>query len=163
MSTTTDLAPPGPGDAADEGDARRDDPKDTVNSDNGRRAERPTSTRFALWLGLVALGGLAIRLIYVLVWKNPGPEYGDAVYYHEGANYLADGEGYVHPFQLMLHGLRIPGADHPPGYLTCSPGSRCWGSAASWPISCSPASSGCWASWPSAGPGAGSRASGSGC
>jgi peptidoglycan/LPS O-acetylase OafA/YrhL/4-amino-4-deoxy-L-arabinose transferase-like glycosyltransferase len=79
----------------------------------------PRSGRFALWLALVTLGGLAVRVVYVLVWKNPGWELGDAVYYHEGANLLADGEGYIHPYHyIRSDGLRLPGADHPPGYLT---------------------------------------------
>jgi peptidoglycan/LPS O-acetylase OafA/YrhL/4-amino-4-deoxy-L-arabinose transferase-like glycosyltransferase len=75
-------------------------------------------SRFGLWLAAVAVLGLAIRLIYVFGWKNPGLNAGDAEYYHEGANFLADGRGYLHPFQLIRHGLVIPGADHPPGYLT---------------------------------------------
>ena len=37
-------------------------------------------------------------------------------YYHRGANLLADGEGFVHPYAYDK-GVRIPGADHPPGYI----------------------------------------------
>ena len=74
--------------------------------------------RFGGWLAVIALAGLAVRLIYLFGWRNPWPVIGDPYYYHHGANLLADGEGYVHPFRLLLEGVRMPGADHPPGYLT---------------------------------------------
>ena len=114
--TTTDLARPGPGDAA---------PEDSDDIRTSQTPPEPTETprgsgrrRFVLGLSLIALAGLVVRVVYVLGWKNPGPAYGDALYYHWGANYLADGEGYLHPLQLLWEGLRIPGADHPPGYMT---------------------------------------------
>ena len=74
--------------------------------------------RFGGWLAVIALAGLAVRLVYLFGWRNPWPVLGDPYYYHHGANLLADGEGYVHPFRLLLEGTRMPGADHPPGYLT---------------------------------------------
>src|SRR5215510_8635547 len=74
--------------------------------------------RFGAWLAVIAVGGLAVRLIYLFGWRNPWPVIGDPYYYHHGANLLADGEGYVHPFRFLLEGVRMPGADHPPGYLT---------------------------------------------
>jgi peptidoglycan/LPS O-acetylase OafA/YrhL len=74
--------------------------------------------RFGLWLAVVTLAGLAVRLVYLFGWRNPWPVLGDPYYYHHGANLLADGEGYVHPYQFLLFGVRMPGADHPPGYLT---------------------------------------------
>jgi peptidoglycan/LPS O-acetylase OafA/YrhL len=74
--------------------------------------------RFGGWLAVIALAGLAVRLVYLFGWRNPWPVIGDPYYYHHGANLLADGEGYVHPFRLLLEGVRMPGADHPPGYLT---------------------------------------------
>jgi hypothetical protein len=40
---------------------------------------------------------------------------GDAYYYHQAANLLADGEGFPHPY-FWDEGIRAPGADHPPGY-----------------------------------------------
>ena len=63
-------------------------------------------------------GGLAVRLVYLLVWRNPWAMVGDPYYYHHGANLLADGEGYVHPYRFLLYGSRMPGADHPPAFLT---------------------------------------------
>ncbi len=74
--------------------------------------------RFGVWLAVVTLAGLAVRLIYLFGWRTPWPVLGDPFYYHHGANLLADGEGYVHPYQFLLFGVRMPGADHPPGYLT---------------------------------------------
>jgi peptidoglycan/LPS O-acetylase OafA/YrhL len=130
--TADDLARPRP-DGADDatlddahdpaGEAAAADPvTDDGGGDGPDEAPRRTS-RFTLWLGLVALTGLAIRLIYLFGWKNPGLNAGDAEYYHEGARMLANGDGYIHPFQLIRHGLTLPGADHPPGYLTVLAGS----------------------------------------
>ena len=51
-------------------------------------------------------------------WRTPWLVIGDPYYYHQGANLLADGEGYVHPYQYLLFGVRMPGADHPPGFMT---------------------------------------------
>ena len=41
---------------------------------------------------------------------------GDGAYYHYGANYLADGKGFVDPIALLL-GVHLPGADHPPAWI----------------------------------------------
>jgi peptidoglycan/LPS O-acetylase OafA/YrhL len=79
-------------------------------------AERPS--RFGWWLLAVTAGGLAVRLIYLLVWRNPSEVVGDPYYYHHGANLLADGEGFLHPYRFLLYGDRSPGADHPPGLIT---------------------------------------------
>jgi peptidoglycan/LPS O-acetylase OafA/YrhL len=45
------------------------------------------------------------------------PIAGDPYYYHHGANLLADGEGFPHPFRLLEDHQRVAGADHPPGYI----------------------------------------------
>ncbi|HLM65728.1 MAG TPA: acyltransferase [Acidimicrobiales bacterium] len=78
----------------------------------------PTGRRFGWWLAAIALGGLAVRLIYLFGWRTPWFEVGDPYYYHHGANLLADGEGFVHPYRFLLYGVRVPGADHPPGLIT---------------------------------------------
>ena len=83
--------------------------------------------RFSRWLTVIALGGLVVRLVYLLGWKDTGVAWSDAFYYHEGANLLADGRGYVHPFQWIYEGFDIPGADHPPGYLTVLAGASALG------------------------------------
>jgi 4-amino-4-deoxy-L-arabinose transferase-like glycosyltransferase len=61
----------------------------------------------------VALG---LRVGYVLGWRDVPSIEGDARYYHDGANLLADGEGFVHPY-AWRDGVRIAGADHPPAYI----------------------------------------------
>lgn len=61
----------------------------------------------------VALG---IRVGYVLGWRDVPTIEGDARYYHDGANLLADGEGFVHPY-AWRDGVRVAGADHPPAYI----------------------------------------------
>ena len=107
--TVTDPAGVRPADAPGE-----EDPAGAPAEEDGPVRPR----RFRGWLAVIALAGLAVRLVYLFGWRNPWPVIGDPYYYHHGANLLADGEGYVHPFRLLLEGVRMPGADHPPGYLT---------------------------------------------
>lgn len=47
----------------------------------------------------------------------PERESGDAIYYHVGANLLADGHGFLHPLALAFEFREMPGADHPPAYI----------------------------------------------
>ena len=79
-------------------------------------AGRPV--RFWWWLVGITAAALAVRLTYLMGWRTPVSPIGDPYYYHHGANLLADGEGYVHPYQYLLFGRRLPGADHPPGFMT---------------------------------------------
>ena len=81
-------------------------------------APRRGVRRFWWWLAGITAAALAVRLTYLMGWRTPWPVIGDPYYYHQGANLLADGEGYVHPYQYLLFGVRMPGADHPPGYMT---------------------------------------------
>jgi dolichyl-phosphate-mannose-protein mannosyltransferase len=85
-------------------------------------AEHATSRRFALALAGVALLGFAVRLAYGLAAHVPAGA-GDDLWYHEAANALADGHGFVDPFvslgregviQLGLSGERFPTAFHLP-------------------------------------------------
>jgi 4-amino-4-deoxy-L-arabinose transferase-like glycosyltransferase len=52
---------------------------------------------FARWLAAIAAGGLLVRLVYVLVLTPHLRGLGDAEYYHQLANALADGRGFVDP------------------------------------------------------------------
>jgi 4-amino-4-deoxy-L-arabinose transferase-like glycosyltransferase len=70
-----------------------------------------------VWLAAIVAAGLAVRLGYVIGWSHPARESGDAVYYHVGANLLADGEGFIHPVAAAFTMRRMPGADHPPAYI----------------------------------------------
>lgn len=74
--------------------------------------------RWVLALLAICALGLGIRVAYTLdhdIDTPDAPIGGDARYYHDAANLLADGEGFVHPYYLA-DGRREPGADHPPGY-----------------------------------------------
>jgi 4-amino-4-deoxy-L-arabinose transferase-like glycosyltransferase len=73
--------------------------------------------KWALWLALIVVVGLALRIVYVLVTKNPRFLGGDDFYYHHGANLLVDGRGFLDPIQLLHYHRKTPGAVHPPGYI----------------------------------------------
>ncbi len=61
------------------------------------------TTPFVRRLCLIALAGLALRLLYVLLMTRGAALTGDAGYYHEAANLLADGLGFTEPYRY-LHG-----------------------------------------------------------
>lgn len=72
---------------------------------------------FAVRLGAILLGALLVRLVYTI--GGPGNAYsdgpaGDFFYFHEIANLLADGRGFVAPFTLQELGEARPTAEHPP-------------------------------------------------
>jgi 4-amino-4-deoxy-L-arabinose transferase-like glycosyltransferase len=72
--------------------------------------------RFRRWLLLITLGGLALRILYIVVgrrWDHIG---GDGVYYQGAAELLADGKGFIHPWALLA-GRHLEAADHPPMYI----------------------------------------------
>lgn len=71
--------------------------------------------RFTVVLAGITLVGLAIRLLYVLVVWQDRELLGDPVFYHEAANLLADGRGFLNPFALR-DGIELQSADHPPLY-----------------------------------------------
>ncbi|MCP4793102.1 MAG: glycosyltransferase family 39 protein [Actinomycetia bacterium] len=58
---------------------------------------------FTRRLCLIALAGLALRLLYVLLVARGTALTGDARYYHEAANLFADGLGFTEPYRY-LHG-----------------------------------------------------------
>ena len=97
---------------------------------------RPRWTRFATALLLITLAGLGLRLAFIYT-AAPEKLGGDAIYYHEGANLLADGKGYIDPFRYLFGGKEEvtlasgevkevitpvghvePTAGHPPVYVT---------------------------------------------
>jgi 4-amino-4-deoxy-L-arabinose transferase-like glycosyltransferase len=63
---------------------------------------------FARRLGAIAAGGLALRLLYVLVLTPHLRGLGDATYYHQLANVLADGRGFVDPGNGTATALHPP-------------------------------------------------------
>jgi len=81
----------------------------------GESRGRPSRTWWLVLLGICVVA-LGVRVGYTLGWQHVETIGGDAYYYHRGANLLADGKGFVHPYAYDK-GVTIPGADHPPGYL----------------------------------------------
>jgi 4-amino-4-deoxy-L-arabinose transferase-like glycosyltransferase len=69
----------------------------------------------AVLSGIVAVG-FAVRMAFILVRQSKAPlTGGDAYWYHFQAKLVADGQGFLHPFEYFKEGRSVPGADHPPG------------------------------------------------
>ena len=69
---------------------------------------------FLLALCLIGLVGLAVRTGYLVTKQWDHPLEGDAFFYHETANLLAEGKGYIDPFRYTqgLHGTyQVPTSD----------------------------------------------------
>jgi 4-amino-4-deoxy-L-arabinose transferase-like glycosyltransferase len=70
----------------------------------------------------ITLGALALRVAYFWLSRRGvcGAEVlidgcpGDAWVYHNSANLLADGRGFISPSDWIYRGVRYPSADHPP-------------------------------------------------
>ncbi|MCU1497108.1 MAG: hypothetical protein JWM47_1061 [Acidimicrobiales bacterium] len=92
-----------------------DDAVTDTPADAGARA---ATRRWWRALALIVAAGLAVRFGYIFGWANPLKIQGDAIYYHHGANLLADGDGYIQPVAVELTGRRVQAADHPPAYVT---------------------------------------------
>jgi 4-amino-4-deoxy-L-arabinose transferase-like glycosyltransferase len=68
-----------------------------------------TGRRFALALGAIVLGALALRVVYtVAVTAHPEDHPYDELYYVVQSDLVASGEGFAKPFE------NVPAADHPP-------------------------------------------------
>ncbi len=78
------------------------------------RVRRASRRRFALGLAAIAVGALLVRVAFIIGVDPEVPEVGDASAYHLLANGLADGEGYVRPFDRVLFGEIRPTAEYPP-------------------------------------------------
>ena len=76
---------------------------------------RPESgRRFAWALAAIVALAFAIRLVYILRYRQQLHFGGDAFVYHAGANLLADGKGFIWPFAPER---AIPTSAHPPLYM----------------------------------------------
>jgi 4-amino-4-deoxy-L-arabinose transferase-like glycosyltransferase len=72
---------------------------------------------FGARLALAVLAGLIVRLLYVALFARKIALFGDAVTYHEWAQTIADGTGWVkvpHPELGLFHVTPEPSAEHPP-------------------------------------------------
>jgi len=65
-------------------------------------------------LAAIAVAALVVRWVVVLVVDPSVPALGDASAYHRLANLLADGRGYLRPFDLSEFGRVVPTAEYPP-------------------------------------------------
>lgn len=70
--------------------------------------------RTAVLLGLLVVVAFVIRVDALRNSAPPVPELGDARAYHLLARNLADGQGYIRPFEALA-GEEIPTAEYPPG------------------------------------------------
>ncbi len=74
--------------------------------------------RFLAWLAAILSVGLAVRLGFVLIRQSSVDlTGGDAFWYHFQAKLVAEGKGFLHPFDYFKSGISAPGADHPPGFV----------------------------------------------
>lgn len=64
---------------------------------------------------LAPVVGFAVRLAFALSQGRAEPG-GDAYYFHNQANLLADGEGWINPLLFLATGQERAAADHPPLY-----------------------------------------------
>ena len=86
-----------------------------ANHGTGAKTRLP---RFARYLGAIAVAALVIRVLFTIVvdpsiGESPN-ELSDARAYHLLGENLADGRGYVRPFDLERLGLERPTAEYPP-------------------------------------------------
>jgi asparagine N-glycosylation enzyme membrane subunit Stt3 len=72
---------------------------------------------FARWVALITAVGLVGRVAYVLFVTRHYTVWGDAYFYHESSNLIADGKGFINPIDWIENHVRIQAADHPPLYL----------------------------------------------
>ncbi len=72
---------------------------------------------FARWVALITAVGLVGRVAYVLFVTRHSTVWGDAYFYHESSNLIADGKGFINPIDWIENHIRIQAADHPPLYL----------------------------------------------
>ncbi len=68
-------------------------------------------------LALIAAGAFALRLVYI-VFVRPHDTFlaPDAFLYHQGANLLSEGRGFIDPYEYLRRRVVKPAADHPPAY-----------------------------------------------
>ena len=65
----------------------------------------------------IVVAAAALRIAYALLVVGDDPVGGDAYFYHHGANLLADGEGFIVPYDQLEFGIRTEAADHPPLFV----------------------------------------------
>jgi 4-amino-4-deoxy-L-arabinose transferase-like glycosyltransferase len=86
-------------------------PAPRADVDAGARAR---ARAFAIGLVVIAVFALAVRIAFVTIVDPSVPRIGDASAYHLLANNLADGRGYIRPFDDLLLGKVRATAEYPP-------------------------------------------------
>jgi 4-amino-4-deoxy-L-arabinose transferase-like glycosyltransferase len=69
---------------------------------------------FLIALLAIVVMGLVVRIAFVLVVDPTLPDPGDATAYHLLANNLADGHGYIRPFDFRILHVARPTSEYPP-------------------------------------------------
>ena len=71
---------------------------------------------FALRLAGLAAAGVALRALYLFTVARHVTGVGDWHFYHWQANLIADGHGFIEPYQYRFDHHVSPSAGHPPLY-----------------------------------------------
>ena len=75
-------------------------------------------TGFTVGLAIATLVGLAIRIARVALVTGRQDLRNDSFYYYWQAREVNAGHGFAQVFGIIQYGQWVPGADHPPGYVT---------------------------------------------
>ncbi len=79
------------------------------------RGELPAErSRFGVQLAVIVALAAIVRVLVVVLVDPHVPPVGDASAYHLLANHLADGRGYIRPFDFTKFHLVVPTAEYPP-------------------------------------------------
>jgi 4-amino-4-deoxy-L-arabinose transferase-like glycosyltransferase len=82
-----------------------------------KTAHLMASTRtFRGRLAAIVVGGLVLRLVYVLVLARHVPMAGDSTFFHSEPQLIANGHGYIEPFVFAAYHIAVATAAHPPLY-----------------------------------------------
>lgn len=73
-----------------------------------------SARQFTRLVVAVTLFALVIRWVYLSNVGADQVDFGDALHYHELANLLADGKGFLEPIVYTTTGVEMPAASHPP-------------------------------------------------
>lgn len=84
---------------------------------SGGAASSSERLRFWIPLGVIVAVGLAVRMAFILIRQSRAPTEGDVFWYHFQAKLLANGKGFLNPYEYYDHGVSVAGADHPPGLV----------------------------------------------
>ena len=68
-----------------------------ISERRNRPAASMSTKAFVIWLAIAGVFGFAVRFGTFMSEGRTAPLSGDAVFYHETANLLADGKGYINP------------------------------------------------------------------